>query len=506
MGMASTNVVINPSPTVSIAPFQTQLCTNGDPLFLIGSPPGGTWGNNTPGGTLFPGNIGVGNATVSYSFTDVNGCSDLVEIPITVFPEPVATILDPGTLCNSGDPVILTAIPSGGTWGPNAPSGVFIPSNFPTGSIPVTYTFTQFGCETVTTINIIVESAPAVDIQAPPPLCTSSAPHTLIANPPGGTWSSNAPGGVIDPNTLGSGTHVIVYTFLAPTGCLVAEAESITIGAPPTVTLSSVGNLCENENPQTITANPSGGTWSSNAPGGVFTPTSSGTFTVSYTYTDAATGCSATENINVQVAPSPTTSITGDLTFCAGNTATLTANGAFTNYNWSNSGTSSSILVSSAGTYTVTVTDASGCTATAEETVTQSSSLTPTVTGGSSICNGASTMLTVPGTFNNYQWSNNGNTNSITVTVPGTYTVTVSDASGCTGTAESVVNLNPSPTPSITGATSFCPGESVPLSVGTFISYLWSDNTTGSSITVTSTGMYTVTVTDANGCLSLIHI
>ena len=135
MGMASTNVVINASPTVSIAPFQTQLCTNGNPVFLVGSPPNGTWGPNTPGGTLFPGNLGVGNATVSYSFTDANGCSDLVEIPVTVFPEPTATITDPGILCETGAPVILSATPPGGTWGPNAISGVFLPSNFSTGTV-----------------------------------------------------------------------------------------------------------------------------------------------------------------------------------------------------------------------------------------------------------------------------------------------------------------------------------------------------------------------------------
>ncbi len=500
MGTTSTNVVINASPTVTIDPFQLQLCTNGNPIFLNASPPDGTWGPNTPGGVLIPGNLGVGNTVISYAFTDANGCSDMTDVQVTVFPEPVATITDPGILCNTGDPVFLVATPPGGTWGPNATAGVFLPSNFTTGFIPVTYTFSQFGCETVTTIDIEIQSAPAVDIQAPPPLCTSSAPFTLTATPPGGNWSSNAPGGVIDPSTLGSGSHIILYTFLAPTGCLVAEAESITIGAPPTVTVTPVGNLCENGNAQTLTASPSGGIWSSNAPGGVFTPTASGTFMVSYTFTDGATGCSETTEIDIQVVPSPTTSITGDLTFCAGNTATLTANGAFTNYNWSNSGNTSSISVSSAGTYTVTVTDASGCTATAEQTITQSSSLSPTISGGNSICDGASTMLTVQGTFNNYQWSNNGNTNSITVTTAGTYTVTVTDGSGCTGTAESVVNLSPSPTPSINGVTSFCPGESVPLSVGNFTSYQWSDNTSGNSITVNQQGTYTVTVTDTNGC------
>ena len=499
--MDITTVVINPSPTVNIDFFNTQLCTNDLPQFLTASPPGGTWGPNAPGGTLIPGNVGVGTWTITYTYIDANGCEGMDEEDINIFPEPTAVITDPGPICVSGDPVFLSADPSGGTWGPNATGGVFIPANYSPGFYPVTYTYTAvFGCVTSTTINIEVVSAPVVNILAPPVLCTSSNPYTLIVDPAGGIWGSNTPGGVVDPNVLGIGQFTAIYTYLDPTGCLVVASETVTIEGPPTVAINAVPDLCINGNSMTIIGSPIGGIWSANAAGGSFDPSIGiGSYTVTYSYTDPASGCSEIASTTVNVVPQPTVGITGNNSFCNGSTTVLDADGSFANYTWSSGGSTNSIIVNTQGTYTVTVTDASGCTATAEQMVTENSSVNPTISGATAICSGASTTLDA-GVYDMYNWSNSTSNQTILVSSPGTFTVTVTDGNGCTGTAEVIVSANNSPVPTITGNTSFCPGESTTLDAGVYDMYSWSNATSMQTISVIAAGTFTVTVTDGNGC------
>src|SRR5690606_18671684 len=80
-------------------------------------------------------------------------------------------------------------------------------------------------------------------------------------------------------------------------------------------------------------------------------------------------GCDSIHTITTTLNPIPTPSISGNTTLCPGTTTTLTASGGGT-YSWSTGPTTASITVSSGGTYTVTVTNASGCTASASHTVT----------------------------------------------------------------------------------------------------------------------------------------
>ncbi len=500
--MDMTTVVINPSPIVSIDPFQTQLCTNDNPVFLTASPPGGTWSPNILGGVLLPGTIGLGVWTVSYSYTDANGCDNIDEVVINIFPEPTALITDPGPLCESGDPVTLTASPTGGTWSSNATGGVFDPSNYPPGSYPVTYTYTApFGCQTTTTIDVMVVPAPNVDISPIPVLCSDSAPYTLMANPSGGSWGPNTPGGVADPSVLGVGSHTAIYIYSDPTGCLLVASATITVEGPPNVAIVPISDLCVNGSPSTLNAAPSGGTWSLNAPSGVFDPSIGiGNYNITYSYTDPASGCSETAMTTVTVVDQPTVGITGSNSFCTGTSTTLTADAGFANYNWTGGGNTNSISVSTPGTYTVTVTDNSGCTATAEQMVIENASLTPTISGANAICDGASTTLDAGGGYISYAWSSGESSQTVLVSTPGSFTVTVTDGNGCTGTANANVSANTSPVPTISGQTSFCPGENTILDAGIFDMYAWSNATSGQTITVVAAGTYTVTVTDGNGC------
>ena len=124
----------------------------------------------------------------------------------------------------------------------------------------------------------------------------------------------------------------------------------------------------------------------------------------------------------------------------------------------------------------------------------------PQIIGGDSICSGHSITLDA-GSFQQYHWSNGYSTSSILVSAANTYTVTVTDGNGCTGMASKIITVNPSPYPTIipNGNLTFCQGDSVLLSTGSFFAYLWNNGATTQTITANTSNNYIVTVT--NACL-----
>ncbi len=129
---------------------------------------------------------------------------------------------------------------------------------------------------------------------------------------------------------------------------------------------------------------------------------------------------------------------------------------------------------------------------------------TPTVSasGPLSFCQGGSVTLTSSG-GSSFLWSNGATTKSITVNAAGSYSVTITNSNGCKGTsAVSTVTVNPLPLATISnsGLTTFCQGGNVILTSSAASSYLWSNGATTKDITVSSSGNYAVTVTNASGC------
>lgn len=202
-------------------------------------------------------------------------------------------------------------------------------------------------------------------------------------------------------------------------------------------------------------------------------------------------------------------SASGDTVFCQGGSVTLNANtnalGA--SYIWSNGATTASITVNTSGAYNVTVTSSRGCTGTATQPVNVTVRPLPappviTANGNTSFCTGGSVELSSSYPSGN-TWSTGATTQSITVTNSGTYTVTYTDANGCSSTSAPVTtssSASPKPTISITGMLAFCEGGSVTLTASQSDSYLWSNGATTRSINVTSSGNYSVTVTNADPC------
>ena len=273
-----------------------------------------------------------------------------------------------------------------------------------------------------------------------------------------------------------------------------------------------------------ISMSPTGGTspytyaWSSGATTQNLSNLASTTYSV--TITDA-NGCTTSANAHVDSIAIPQAIVQGytAVSCYGGNNGSLTvfayAGTPNYTYSWSNGQTTASATNLSATDYTVTVTDANGCIATALATVGQpaaalaAGTLTPT----SITCakaNGSISMSPTGGTSPyTYAWSNGGTTQNLSSVASNTYSVTITDANGCTTSANAHVDSIAIPKSSITTNTAVkCNGGNngslvVTATAGTSpYTYAWSNSTTSASATNLTATDYTVTVTDANGCVA----
>lgn len=269
-------------------------------------------------------------------------------------------------------------------------------------------------------------------------------------------------------------------------------------GTIPVITAESETDFCEGGFVILTSDQSAGNVWSTGETTQQISVDESGSYYVSY---DDGTGCGLVNSntIEVTVHPLPVVSINGILAICPGGTTTLDA-GTYSEYLWSTSATTQTIEVSAIGSYSVTVTDANGCTGFASVNVVDAPELEPEISGNQTFCLGSSTLLDA-GEYETYLWNTGAITQTITVTIPGVYSVTVEDSNGCSGDADiTTFGLEP-PAPSISGDAGFCPGGEATLDAGPgFVTYAWSQGSANQMITVDAASSYSVTVTDGNGC------
>jgi hypothetical protein len=442
------------------------------------------------------------------SVANASGCtstSAITNVSVNPIPAPAITAGGPTTFCSGGS-VTLTA--SGGNtylWSNNATTQSITVSS--SGNYSVTATNGSGCAATSAPIAVTVNPLPSAAISASGPLTFCTGGNVTLTAPAGNTylWSNNATTQSINVTTAGS--YNVVVT--SPAGCS-ATSSTVTVNVEPqpTATISASGPLtfCAGGS---VTLTASGGNsyvWSNSATSSSIVVTSSGNYSVtSYSASGNCTAVSSVVTVTVNPAPTATITASGPLTFCSGGSVTLTASGGNT-YLWSNNATTTSINVTTSGNYSVVSTGSNGCTATSSTVsvvVDPQPTVNVSISGPTSFCQGGSVTLTATG-GSTYLWSNNSTASSITVTQSGNYAVTAYSANGnCTDNSTPItVTVYPLPTPAITpsGPTTFCQGGNVTLTASGGNSYLWSDNSTSTSIVVNQSGNYTVTATGANGC------
>ncbi|MEY4134684.1 MAG: hypothetical protein RL386_1034, partial [Bacteroidota bacterium] len=233
----------------------------------------------------------------------------------------------------------------------------------------------------------------------------------------------------------------------------------------------------------------------------------------------AQNGCSDTATVTVpNDTISPQASIANlsgsNVLSCTRTAISLRATGG-TSYLWSTGANSDSIGVSNAGTYTVTVTGANGCTKTANiaiarDTVAPQAAIANLT--GSIVLTCTRTAISLRATGGtSYLWNTGANVDSIGVTASGTYTVTVTGTNGCTKTADIAITRDTVPPQAaianLSGSSVLtCTRTAISLRATGGTSYLWNTGANSDSIGVLNAGTYTVTVTGANGCTKIANI
>lgn len=511
-------VSVTPLPTAN-AGSDVTICSGASTTL---SASGGTAYNWAPSTGLSSSTIAnpVANPTVTTNYTVTvtnNGCTATDFVNVLITSPPVVNAGSDINVC-LGSAGSLNA--SGGTsylWSPATGLSSTTISN-PVVNTTVTTTYTVLissgGCSGSDAVVVNVNALPVADAGTNAVIC-QGASTTLNAS--GGvsyTWTPGA--GLNFPNSISpvaDPTITTTYTVTVSNGtCTANDVVTVSVTPLPNANAGSDVTICSGSS---TTLSASGGTSYSWLPASglssstIANPVASPTVTTDYTVTVTNNGCTATDVVNVAIGSSLIANAGTSTVICNGQATTLNASGG-TTYSWSPStglsSTTSPNPTASPGITTVyTVTVSSGaCMATDDVTVTVNP--TPTVTiiasGPTTFCSGGDVTLNASAA-NSYTWSNGANTASMSVVTSGNYFVSVSNASGCSKTSGIIaVTVHTPAVTSITpgGATTFCSGGSVLLSANSGSSYNWSTGETAQTITVTTSGTYSVLVGDPNGC------
>ena len=517
----STTVSINVSQPIA---GNLTICQGSTTQLSNPVPPAGSpWTSSNPiVATVSPSGLvtGISSGTTTITYFASNGCQ--ATAVVTVSGPPVLTVTPNNIACFGGSgSVTLSA--SGGTapftYGATpttnlAPGSYTYVATSAAGcvSLPVTITITQpqVGLTVTTTqTNVLCFGNNTGAINATP--SGGSAPYTY-------SWSNGAT--TQNLTAIPSGSYTVTVTDA--NGCTATATVTITQPAAAlSATTTQVMIACFGGNTGSVNMTPSGGTgpytyvWTggSTAQSAIGVP--AGTYTV--TVTDA-NGCTTTVTATITQPQAPLTLTNTQTNILCFGTSTgainLTPAGGTPAYSylWSNNATTQNLTSLPAGTYTVVVTDANGCTANASVTITQPQiGLTVGTTQTNVLCFGNSTGAinatpsggSAPYT---YSWSNGATTQNLTAIPSGSYTVTVLDANGCTATATVIITQ---PAAALAATTTqvniLCLNGvgSINLTVsgGTLgYTYLWSNQVTTEDLANLQVGVYTVVVTDANGC------
>ncbi len=509
---ASATITVNALPTPSVASI--SIC-NGQNASLTETSSNLTYNwSNALGttATVTPSPAPIITTTYTVTATNAAGCTAQTSATITVNAAPTPNVTNV-TVCK-GQTATIMETNGGGTWNWSNSLGTNASCNPPT-STTATYTVTvttAAGCTAEASGTVTVNSLPTPTV-ANVTICNGASATLTETSGTGLTyaWNTSQSTASNTPNPAPIITTTYTVTVTNADGCTAQTTASIIVNQLPNATITAIPNIttgiCVGT---TISLGVSGGNtynWNTTAITPVIniSPTTTTTYTV--TVTNAA-GCTAESSRQIVVNPLPLVTINGASAICQNSPGfTLDAPTNFASYIWSNGPTSYNIAINpnSVGTtvYTVTATDANGCTGSSTHQVMVNPIPTPTI-AGQTICKGATATLTASGSSNTFAWTT-GSVTDTTIVQPiitTVYAVTATNAFGCSKTATAKVIVNNAPQTAILGQRDICVGASVTLTAQNGNGYHWSNNDNTFSITVSPVvnTSYTVTASSTNGC------
>jgi len=327
-GTGTVPVTVNPLPPTNAGPDIT-LCSQPVPTQLTGFSPTtggtGTWSGAgvTPAGVFTP--SGNGQVTLEYCFQyTATGCQACDERIITVNDPTAANGGPDTTFCLNATPYQLPA----GTWSGSpqvSASGLFTPSVVGTHNLTVLQG--SGSCQTTDNVLITVLPLPVANAGNDQTICVGTTVNlnSSCTNCPNGpidvcSWTGGTVSNPLICNPTATPATTTTYTLLVvdDVGCSDNDQITVSVNPLPPTNAGPDLNLCNQPIATQLNGTPAGGTWTGTGvtSTGSFTPTGSGDFTLTYSYTNPQTMCSASDSVIIHVSEPVIANAGPDVTLC----------------------------------------------------------------------------------------------------------------------------------------------------------------------------------------------
>ena len=514
-----------PFPNYSATPTCNGVANGTATVLAQGVPPFSyLWAN----GDTTPTITGLPSGPINVTVTDSNGCVNPLTVIVPEYPAMQITALTNPSVCNTptGD---ITISVLGGTPGYNYQWATGETTSYLLSLVPGTYSVVVTdtnGCMDSLYTTVISQGGVTASISSSTDVSCAGGSDggatVSVAGSPGPyayQWYDNnftaIPGATSATVTgLSAGTyHVIANTGACDDTATVIINEPL----PLTVQVTGTDPSCYGLNDGTATASAAGGTGSYSylwTPGSQITATAVNLFDGNYTVQVMdGNGCTATANISLTEPLEILANAGPELTMCAGSGG-VTLNGTAIGgtpgytYNWtcnnppcglSNPNAQNPTANPQSTTfYTLTVTDANGCTsAPAVTSVTVIPQPVVNLGPDTLLCTGQQLNLDAGNPGATYSWNTGQTSRNISVNTSGTYSVTVTYGGLCSDSDDIVITYKEQPVVNLGPDVDLCQGESHLLNAGNpGMNYLWSNGSRSQTIEVWESGFYNVTVSN----------
>lgn len=522
------NVTVNSLPSVNAGPTIT-VCSNASPVTLTGySPLGGTWSGAgvTSGGIFTPG--ALGSVTLTYQYTSGANCTASSTRTINVIaPTPVNAGSDIEVCLNTN----AVQLQSGGTWSGSSwvsSSGLFTPGAV--NDFTLTYSTTVGQCVSTDQLMVHVLPLPVVNAGTDQAVCVGEVVQmngsATSANGAINSYHWNesfvSDQNISNPTFVASSTTSLTLNATDIKNCTSSDVVVVSVSNYPAVNAGNDITVCQNQSSVTLVgATPSGGIWQGTgiSSSGVYTITTPGPHTVTYTYTNAG-GCTSSDDLIINVQAPDILNAGQDIDLCL-NSPALQLSGAGS---WAGSGwvsPSGLFTPGAVGNFTLTYSLSNGVCTSTDNLIVHVLAL-PVANAGldTPICEGNTYQLSggASGGDGNYdyEWNNQSLLNHptspnpiLTATSTTTMTLTVTDGNDCSSSDHVTITVVPLPTAVFSVQDVACSNTPIHFTNTSTnaTSYNWSfGNTTTSNVispdnTYLLTGIYNVTLTAYNSLM-----
>lgn len=378
------------------------------------------------------------NTTTIYTVTGTtSGCTNTTFATVSVNPLPIITVNTP-IIC-SGQTTTLTAN-GANTYLWNTGSTSSSITDAPIHSTTYTITGTLAGCSNTVMALVSVTQLPILTVNSPT-ICSGQTASLIVNGATTYSWNTGATNNIISVTPNNTTNFNVVGTT---SGCTNSTTLTVVVNPSPTLTVNS-SSICVGQMGNLIANGASTYSWNTGATSNSLSVSPS--TTTSYSITGFSFGCSSIASSTVTVIAIPLITVSST-TICAGQSTTLTANGAF-NYVWSNGVTSNQLIISPSISSTYTVTgNSNGCSNINVASVTVNNSPTVNfnsdiIAGCAPLCINLTDLTTVTnGSISTWSWSfGNGSISSLQdpkfcYANSGLYTIelTITSNNGCSKT------------------------------------------------------------------------